>query len=352
MFLYQPFYDAELKQFKIVAVPSAGAFHQTLIANAAQSAWRTANGSFFDRQADLRDSLRRDQIDDHGVWIRVAHDAAEREVQQTFSIPSGDIVYDNTHDIDTDSVTLGVDFVRGGGNASHWVAGGMVGYVRTDMAYARFWTDTARMNGMMAGFYGSYVNGPLFVDAAVSGNWTRLVQDMPQAELFRGRPLSSEVETLGAQVEAGWRFDLGVAQVEPLVNAAWSQTEMDDFKVPEDDPARPGNQIMFDKTTSQRVGLGLRGSREFTLQNDVRLGVSLTGRVQEELDGEATAKIGNLNPISPEVRDEFDGSFSELIGGLTLTNRTGRVSGALNVGGKFGDDYEALSGSVSFRYQW
>jgi outer membrane autotransporter protein len=109
---------------------------------------------------------------------------------------------------------------------------------------------------------------------------------------------------------------------------------------------------MFDKTTSQRVGLGLRGSREFTLQNDVRLGVSLTGRVQEELDGEATAKIGNLNPISPEVRDEFDGSFSELIGGLTLTNRTGRVSGALNVGGKFGDDYEALSGSVSFRYQW
>jgi hypothetical protein len=108
---------------------------------------------------------------------------------------------------------------------------------------------------------------------------------------------------------------------------------------------------MFDDTTSQRVGLGLRGSREFTL-NGVILGVSLTGRVQEELDGEATASIGNINPISPEVRDEFDGSFSEVVGGLTLTNSTGRVSGALNVGSKFGDDYDALGASASFRYQW
>jgi outer membrane autotransporter protein len=339
-----------MKQFKVLTVPSAGAHHQPLMANAAQSTWRTANGSFFDRQADLRDTLRRGQVDDHGVWIRVAHDANEREAQQVFSTPSGDLAYDNTHDVDTDSVTLGVDFVRGGDSDRHWLAGGMLGYVRTDIAY-ELWTDTVRMNGVLIGAYGSYVDGPMFIDAAVSGIWSRAQQDMPQAELVNDRVMTSEADTLGARLEAGWRFDLGIARVEPLLNASWSRTEMDDFKVPEDDPLRPGNQVMIDDTTSQRVGLGLRGSREFTL-NGVILGVSLTGRVQEELDGEATASIGNINPISPEVRDEFDGSFSEVVGGLTLTNSTGRVSGALNVGSKFGDDYDALGASASFRYQW
>src|SRR5690606_3082726 len=101
LFSYHLFYDAEAMQVKLVGVPSAGAFHQTLIANAAQSAWRTANASFFDRQADLRDTLRRSEIGDHGVWLRVSYDDAERTVQQTFSIPAGDITYDNTHDVIT-----------------------------------------------------------------------------------------------------------------------------------------------------------------------------------------------------------------------------------------------------------
>ena len=88
------------------------------------------------------------------------------------------------------------------------------------------------------------------------------------------------------------------------------------------------------------------------MSGDLQLGVSLTGRFMSELDGEAKAAIGNLNPISPEVVDTWDGTFSEVIAGLTLANSTGRVSGVLNVGLRSGEDYDATSGSFSFRYQW
>ncbi len=352
MFMSVFAYDEQTTQFKLATVPSGGAHHQPLIANGAQQAWRTAAGSFFDRQADLRDTLRAGQEAGRGVWLRNGYDLGERKAKQTFSTTSTDYVYDSAHDLETSVVTLGVDLIGGDVGTGAFVLGGMLGYVRTDMEYARFYTDTAAMNGMLVGAYGSYVGGPLFIDATVSGVWTRVDQDMPQAELFRDSLLSTDITTYGAQVEAGWRFDLGAARVEPLLSFSHVMTSVDDFKVPEDDPTAPGNQVLFDDTTSTRAGLGLRGSLEMPVFGDVKLGLSLTGRYQQELDGESRATIGNLNPISPEVVDEFDGNFSELMGGVTLANATGRVSGVLNIGSKFGDDYSALSGSFGFRYQW
>ncbi len=352
MFVYRFVFDEADTQVKLVSIPSAGAFHQPIIANAAQSAWRTANGGFFDRQADLRDTLRASSIQDHGVWLRTAYDDGERQSSHAFAMPTGDAVYDNTHDLQTSAVTLGVDVLRGTDGSRRWLAGGMAGYVRTDIAYAHLWTDTAAMNGMMVGLYGSFIDGPLFIDAAISRIWAQLDQDMPQAQLFRDRGLTSDIETTGAQVEAGWRFELGAVRVEPLLNASWSQTSIEDIQVSEGDPALPGNQVFFEDTTSARIGAGLRGSTQFPIFGDVQLGLSLTGRFMSETDGEAKAAIGNLNPISPEVVDTWDGTFSEVIGGLTLANATGRVSGVLNLGLRSGDDYSATSGSFSFRYQW
>ncbi len=353
MFMSVLAYDEDAMQFKLATVPSGGAQHQPLIANAAQAGWRTATGSFFDRQADLRDTLRGGTVEKRGMWLRSTYDQGEREVQQSHSTSLADYQYDSTHDVNTSAVTVGVDFLQAGGEDRYWLVGGMLGYVRTDMEYARFYTDTAALNGMLLGAYASFVNGPLFVDATVSQIWNRLDQDMPQAELFRDSLLSADINTLGFQAEAGWRFDVaGMVRLEPLLMISHATTEVDDFKVPEEDPTLPGNQVTFDKTTSTRVGGGLRGSTEFSVFGDVKLGLSLTGRYQQELDGEAKARIGNLNPISPEVVDEFDGSFSELMGGVTLANATGRISGVLNIGSKFGDDYSALSGSFGFRYQW
>ncbi len=352
MFIYRLIYDEIDTQVKLVSIPAAGAFHQPIIANAAQSAWRTANASFFDRQADLRDTLRASSIQDNGVWLRTAYDDGERTPSHTFRTPTGDAVYDNTHDLQTSAVTLGLDVLRGSDGNRRWLVGGMAGYVRTDVEYAQLWTDTAAMNGMMVGLYGSFIDGPLFVDAAISRIWAQLDQDMPQADLFRGRGLTTDIETTGAQVEAGWRFELGSVRVEPLLNASWTQTSVEDIKVSEGDPMLPGNQVMFDDTTSTRIGAGLRGSTQFPVFGSLQLGLSLTGRVMSERDGEAKARIGNLNPISPEVVDTWDGTFSEFIGGVTLANSTGRVSGVLNVGLRSGDDYSATSGSFGFRYQW
>jgi outer membrane autotransporter protein len=124
------------------------------------------------------------------------------------------------------------------------------------------------------------------------------------------------------------------------------------MKLADNDPADPGNVADYDNTTSLRLGAGLRGSFERTVFEDLRLGLTLTGRLLNETDGEAKVTIVNPGSTNPTVVDKFDGSFGEVIGGVTLANSTGRVSGALNVGSKFGDDYDALSASASFRYQW
>ncbi len=350
MFMSLPIYDPDLMQFRIVGAPSGGAFHQPIAVNGAQQAWRSANASYFDRQADLRDTLRGGEERTSGLWMRAGYDKGERTVEHVFSIPSGDIVYDNTHDLDIASLTIGGDLMGVTSGEDYWVIGGMLGYVRTDIEYES-WTDAVSMNGILAGGYASLVHGPLFVDASVSGLWNRMDQTMPQAQLFRDSTLKTDLNTIGAQAEAGWRFDLGVARIEPLVNASWVRTRPRDFKVPDNDPLAPGNQVMFDEAVSTRAGVGLRGS---TMVNtgDLAIGLSLTGRYSKEFDGEASAAIGNLNPISPVVTDTFDGNFGELVAGVSIADASGRLSGVLNIGGRKGDDYESVTASAGFRYQW
>jgi outer membrane autotransporter protein len=176
-------------------------------------------------------------------------------------------------------------------------------------------------------------------------------QQLPQAQLIDNRPRSADVESLGLQMEAGWRFDFGAARLEPLVSLSHVTAEIEDTSVPAPDVTAPGLLLQYEDTSSQRLGIGLRGSAERSVGN-VRLGFSLTGRVFSELDGESRARLFTTGDEDPTLADDFDGTFSEVVGGLTLTNRTGRVSGVLNVGSQFGDDYDALSASASFRYQW
>ncbi|HYG28427.1 MAG TPA: autotransporter outer membrane beta-barrel domain-containing protein, partial [Caulobacteraceae bacterium] len=351
MFMAMPVYDEELMQFKIVGAPSGGAFHQPLMVNGAQQAWRSANASYFERQADLRDTLRAGEERSTGLWMRAGYEKGERDPDHVFSLASGDLTYDNAHDLNVASLTVGGDFLGSSDGENYWVLGGLLGYVRTDIEY-QSWTDATSMNGVLLGGYASLVEGPLFIDASLSGLWNRADQILPQAELFRDATLKTDINTLGVQAEAGWRFDLGLARIEPLVNASWARTRPRDFKVPEDDPVGPGNQVMFEEATSARAGVGLRGSTVVTNSSGMRSSLSLTGRYSREFDGEASAAIGNLNPISPVVTDDFGGDFGEVIGGLTVADATGRLSGALNLGTRFGEDYEALTASASFRYQW
>ncbi len=345
-------YDETEQTFEITSLPTAGAYHQSLLASAAQAAWRQSSGAWFDRQADLRDTLGGRSGPGGGVWVRTAFDEVEREVTQVYASPAGtDFAFDNRHDISSSAVTIGLDFLSGGEAARHWVVGGTLGYLRSDIDFAN-WTNTAYLNGMSIGAYGSLVDGARFVDVALNSTWSRMHQDMPQAELdpVTAR-LSGNVESLGLQAEAGWRFGERALSVEPLLSASWVSTSVDEMFLPDANPDGPGNTAQFDDTDSLRFGLGARGRFE-TMIGGLRLGASLMVRALQESEGEARVTILNPGQSNPEVQDAFDGTFTDVTGGLTLANSTGRVSGVLNIGTRSGDDYSATSASASFRYQW
>ena len=80
--------------------------------------------------------------------------------------------------------------------------------------------------------------------------------------------------------------------------------------------------------------------------------LSLTTRVVEEFDGESEITIENAGPIDAPVANDFEGTFAQVTGSVTLRNASGSVAGYLNVEGTFESDYESTGVSAGFRYRW
>jgi hypothetical protein len=129
---------------------------------------------------------------------------------------------------------------------------------------------------------------------------------------------------------------------------------MGDLQIKPDDGSRPGLVVSFEDPSSFRAGVGAR----FGLDRDfggLRTQLSFLARTWNDLEGKNTAVIHNLAfPDDPDIRvvDDFSGTFNELTAGASVWSPGGTVSGFLNLGGKFGDDYEATSVSAGVRVHW
>ena len=133
---------------------------------------------------------------------------------------------------------------------------------------------------------------------------------------------------------------------------------LDDLELVRPDPlgvARDAAQTRvhyeFDEATSLRASAGLRGTFASELMG-VPASLSLTGRYWNESEGEGSATITTASGSSADLVDEFVGDFSEVVASLNLYSGDGGVSGFVNLGGKFGDDYQAADGSIGVRVRW
>lgn len=353
-FFYPLDYDPATQQHKLYGLPSGSAYQTTLLAHAAQGLWRSANGSLFERQTDVRAALPAQDDLQGNAWIRVNNESADREARPGVTAGGQTFTFNNDYTQDNLSLTIGRDFIVADNDHSAFVVGGMIGYGQADIHFDSS-SNTANLEGMMVGAYGSYFLGDFFVDALVSGNFLETDFDVPGLDLQPDSAiLSTDIATLGAQVEGGWAgLQFGRIGIEPLVGLSWVRAAIDDIEVPADDPIRIGANVQYDDDpASFRGSLGLRVSADNLTLLAPRAGVSFTARVIEEFDGEAKAAIENVGPVDAPVNSTLDGTFVRLNGGLSLANASGSVSGLLNVSGEFGDDYESVGLSAGFRYQW
>lgn len=349
IFVFPLVYDAETQQHKLVAAPSDAAYRLPLLGQAAQGVWRLTSGSWFDRQADLRGG--RDAGFGGGVWLRTTAEFADRDVAHSVTVGTRTLVYDNTLEQSSYAVTGGLDLLSGAGADSAYALGVTAGYAHADVEFASV-ADTARLNGASLGGYASLMAGGLFVDASVTANRLTLRQHALAYGLTPADTLvSTDVTSTGGQVEAGWRVPVMERLfVEPLAGVSYVRSWLGDMPIVPDDASRQGVDVEFEDSTSLRAHLGAR----LGLEQDygpVRAQYVLLGRLWNEFEGETGVILHNIG-ADAAVSDEFNGQFSEFGLGVNLYGLGEALSGFLNFGGKFGDDYEAESASAGIRVNW
>lgn len=283
------------------------------------------------------------------------------------------------HDHSFYGFNVGFDVIRGSDGDSAWLLGATAGYVRSRTDFddfdavglgSRFDGDT-----MNLGFYGSFVSGGRYVDAALSYAWHSHDVDLPGMDLRpEGAVLSSNARTLAIQVDAGWRIPLlsgwGL-YIEPVGGMTWVRADIDDTNIQPADSrvlGSQGNRLAFGRQESLRGHLGLQVGTEWILSDGLGLSGVLGLRQWRDFERHANAAldlrgerldltIPNSEPRagfhrSVEIRSELVRSLTEISADMAVYSADNHFSSALSVGYLAESDYESWGITASFRYQW
>lgn len=351
IFIYPLVYDADSQQHILTGVPGQDTLQFPRLAQASHDLWRLSTATSLDRQADLRNRGE----EDGGLWLRFANETTDGDITDVGKAGSQEWDFDNSFSRDSYAVTFGLDFLSGGSGDSAWVFGAMGGYANSDVTYDVS-PNRAELNGWSLGAYGGYVAGPLWIDGAVNLNELTLRQHIPALDLDPlDTKVSNDLRSVGAQVDAGWRFDLTRAIfIEPLASISYVSTSFDTLEIIPDDPNRPGLNLDWDDPTSLRAGLGGRIGTDYDL-GFMRGQLSLSAKVWNESDGESVVNIHNSAlPDAPdaEVKQTFDDTVTEVTVGASVRSPGDAVSGFINLGGATSSDYDAFTAKLGVRYQW
>jgi len=353
LYQYALLFDEEASQFKLFSTLTGAAYQLPMAATAAHNMWRVSTGSWLNRQADLRGSLQEGL--GGGIWLRVSGEQTDREISSVSTLGGLSFATDSNHQQDTYAVNGGLDLLSASDGNMGYVVGLTAGYAHADVEYEAS-TNTQAMDAWTGGVYGGLVVGNLFVDAVVNANNVIIDTDAPGFNFTpKGTVLSSRMISLGGQVEAGYRmlFPSGFF-AEPLASVSYVRSKIDDLEILPDDPARPGLQVSYEDPSSFRAGVGARVGLDRDL-GGLHTQFSFLARTWQDLEGQNTAVIHNLAfPDDEDIRvvDEFSDQFNEVAVGASVWAPGGIVSGFLNLGSKFGEDYEAKTGSVGVRVAW
>jgi len=168
-----------------------------------------------------------------------------------------------------------------------------------------------------------------------------------------GTELDTDVTSLGGRVEGGWRWTSGRMTVEPLLGLSVVQSDFDDLRVPngDPDPTRPHTTFVLDAAESTRASAGVRLGLDRLGSAALPIGLGLTARLVNELEGSSEVSIVNPGPTA-QVEDTLYGTFTQLTGSVGITNAKKALEGYFNVDSTFNDDYSSFGGSLGIRLQW
>lgn len=330
LFLYRLNYDAANQRHELVSLPSSRAFEFAPLAASAQSVWYTSVGSWFDRQADLRDTLAAGDTGP-GVWIKMAGSNDNRNATTAY----GPYQFNISNKQDTFAALAGIDLLQGASDGQGYVVGLTAGNLNSDIQFKAS-RRSAKLEGQSYGAYASWLSNSIFLDAIVQQNDL----DLRDNGLMGAK---GKVKSTGGQVEGGWRMPFAMVSVEPLASLAYVRTKFDDI-------ALPGATLETRDAKSLRGSLGVRVSGDTDLHS-ATLRWQATGRVWDEFEGKNRAVLLS-NGESVGMPDDVSGAFGDVGVGISLYSPSGHVSTFLNTGMKFKSDYRSTDTAIGFRVQW
>jgi hypothetical protein len=328
-------------QAALVSAPDSEVFEFGRFGGALTDVWYTTTGTWFDRQADLRNNLDGLNSTTTGaVWMKMVGDVTERTGEQSFTSSGTTFTYDTSYDQRTVALIAGADLLGGGEGDRAWLLGVNVGYIDSDVDFNGSRTLVS-MEGYTVGVYGSLINGPWYLDGTVTGNFLELEDSVPS--VAGGTAVSGNVSSVGVQLETGWRMALGEqTYLEPMASLAYVSTSFDDLDF-------PGGSVVQDDVTSLRGSVGLRLASTVTYPT-FRLQPSIYVRAWNEFSGD-TATTFNNPGLTVSVDDSFSGAFAD-VGGQLSVYSSGGLSAFVNAGYKWNGDYNATTVNLGFRYQF
>jgi hypothetical protein len=345
-FFYDLAFDAGTNRELIIGVPKLAAFQFAQLGAIGNDTWYMTTQSWFDRQADLRDTIDgRANGDKPGVWLKIVGDWSRRSRTDTLTLFNKTYVFNTGYNADTAALIGGVDFLRQSDKRTAWALGIEGGYVDNNV---RFKAGGTRVNltGGTFGVYGTYMNGGLFVDGVVAGDFLRgewsILGLGVNPNPFQA---AGDVTTWGGRIEAGYAMPLGAnAFWEPVGSLAYGRTSFDNLVVP------GGSNATADSNTF-RGSLGARIGTTASMQY-YKVKLALEGRVWDEFDGKTNTSLiiaGGPNFLNS---DDISGVYGEIKGEANLFAVGNNLSAFLNTGVKWKSKYQDTTVTLGFRYQW
>ncbi len=342
------FYDLAANGNKIVLIsaPKVAAFQFAQIGAIAGDTWYTTTQSWFERQADLRDTLDgRGEGSSPAVWMKIVGDWSRRDSAESLVIAGKTYGYDTSYRGDTTAVIAGVDLLHGAGKDTAWVVGVQGGYVDANQ---RFRNSSTRLNltGGVVGIYASYLKGGLFVDGIVNGDILTGDWNLPSLGVGAAPwTASSHVNTWGGQLEVGYAFPIGASSsVEPLGSIAYGRTSTGHLGL------ALGDSQAFGDSDTLRGSLGGRVATTAAFQN-YKVKLALEARVWDEFDGKTSTVLTNGGAPFLNAND-ISGVYGEVKGEANLFAVGNKLSAFVDTGIKWKTRYQDTSVSLGVRYQW
>jgi outer membrane autotransporter protein len=343
-----PFFDdADAWVLASYADATAYEFPQTI--SIAQGMWHTLSGTWLDRAADLRSMhgstggggadpvVPSAQKDDNGVWARIIGFGADRDVSYTTEpFPDQFVTVDADYSERMGAIQGGIDHAFDSGSGS-FVVGVLAGYAYNNIDFDGA-GDTAKISAPHVGAYASWISDGTYVSGLIKADFLNVDYDL----VGLGEQASTDGYSLGGRVEAGHRFQMGRAFIEPVASLAYVHTSLDNITA-------GGTDITFNDGSSLRGKIGARlGFTSMTASG--QFDPYVHAYVGNEFLGDNSAFFASGPGLT--VTDDVSGIFGEVGGGFNYltTDRRTSIYGQANY--IFADGYQAGNVKLGVRMNW